>query len=568
MIGKPFSCESPVMLKTPDQKYRPFPPIALPERQWPSRTLAKPPIWCAVDLRDGNQALIDPMDSDRKRRLFDLMVRCGFREIEVGFPSASQTDYDFTRDLIETGRATKDIALQVLMPAREEFIDKTFEALAGVPKAIVHLYNSTSPTQRRVVFQKSREEIVAIAVSGAEHILKHVKARPETEWVFEYSPESFSATELDFAIEITEAVMSVWQPTPDRKAIVNLPATVECATPNVYADQIEYFGKHVKGRENLIISTHPHNDRGTAVAAAELSLLAGADRVEGTLFGNGERTGNVDLITLALNLYSQGVAPGLDFSNMPELVEIAEYCNQLPVHPRHPYAGELVFTAFSGSHQDAIRKGLRAMAPDGIWDVPYLPIDPADLGRAYEPIIRINSQSGKGGVAFVMEQDHGFNLPKKLQADFSALVQKITDDTKQALGSADLLKIFLAEYVQRKDPFRLLAYYERHDGDSWQGSFQLDEEGKPITIAASGNGLLDTFTKALSSHTSLALDILSYSEHAATRGSESKAIAYVETGSGKWESSFGVGEDTNTAMAALKAILSSLNRGLAKSSQA
>jgi len=549
------------MMDNPAKKYRPFPPVDLPGRKWPSRTIKKPPIWCSVDLRDGNQALVDPMDSERKMRLFDLLVRCGFSEIEVGFPSASQTDYDFTRQLIESGRA-KNVILQVLVPARAELIDQTFEALKGAPKAIVHLYNSTSPTQRRVVFQKEKHEITALAVEGATHIYKRMKDFPDTAWALEYSPESFTGTELDYAIEITEAVLDVWHPTPKHKAIVNLPATVEMATPNIYADQIEYFCENVRGRKNMIISVHPHNDRGTAVAAAELALMAGADRVEGTLFGNGERTGNVDLVTLALNLYSQGVDPGLDFSNISEIVKIAEHCNQLPVHPRHPYAGELVFTAFSGSHQDAIRKGLRARKPGDFWDIPYLPIDSADLGRAYEPIIRINSQSGKGGIAFVMEEDHGFNLPKKLQVEFGKIVQKITDDTKHAISSQALLETFLSEYAEGTEPYKFLDYTEQNEGEEWFVSFMLEKNGEPVSISSRGNGPLDALIKALSAHLELKLDILSYSEHAATVGSTSQAIAYIETGSDKWSSSFGVGTDTNIAVASMKAIISSINRGL------
>lgn len=551
------------MLKNPETKYRSFPPVNLPERSWPSQTLTQAPVWCAVDLRDGNQALIDPMDSDRKNRMFDLLIKAGFKEIEIGFPSASQTDYDFTRELIETGKA-KDAVLQVLVPARQELIKKTFEALKGAPRAIVHLYNSTSPTQRRVVFQKSEQEIIDLAVQGARWIIDEIKAHPETEWQLEYSPESFTGTELDYAIKITEAVMDVWQPTSQWRAIVNLPATVEMAMPNVYADQIEYFIRHVKGRENLIISLHPHNDRGTGVAAAEMALLAGADRVEGTLFGNGERTGNVDLVTLAMNMYTQGLNPGLDFSNIRAFVEAYEYCNQIAIHPRHPYAGELVFTAFSGSHQDAIRKGLAARGDSPVWDVPYLPIDPADVGRAYEPIIRINSQSGKGGVAFIMEQDHGIVLPRAMQADFSAHIQKITDETKHALGSDQILKAFMDEYVAQESPLKLIDYTEKHEGDRWQASFEIEADGKRQTIMGTGNGLLDAFIQALAAQMGRKVDIKSYSQHAATGGSGARAVAYVETSNGAWDSSFGVGIDTNIAIASMKAVLSSINRGLAQ----
>ncbi|MDD4615580.1 MAG: 2-isopropylmalate synthase [Alphaproteobacteria bacterium] len=545
----------------PSKKYRPFSPIDLPSRQWPSRTLVKAPIWCAVDLRDGNQALIDPMDSARKHMFFDMLVKCGFKEIEIAFPSASQTDFDFTRELIERGKA-KNVVLQVLTQAREELIDRTFEALSGAPQAIMHLYNSTSPVQRRVVFQKEPHEIVALAVQGAKQVLERVKQHPETKWMLEYSPESFTGTELDFALEITEAVLNVWQPTPDNKVIVNLPATVEMSTPNVYADQIEYFSNKVRGRENIILSVHPHNDRGTAVAASELALMAGAERLEGTLFGNGERTGNADLVTVALNLFSQGIDPGLDFSNIREIVKVVENCNQIPVHIRHPYAGDLVFTAFSGSHQDAIRKGLRARKDNEAWEVPYLPIDPADVGRAYEPIIRINSQSGKGGVAFILEQDHGFALPKKMQAEFSHVVQKITDKTKQAISSQQVLEAFLDEYVRCIEPFAFIGYQEKPVGEQCCGSFKLQKTGKPLAFEAAGNGLLDALTKGLSAHLGFPLDILSYTEHAATVGSTSNAIAYVETGSALWESSFGIGIDSNFVVASMKAILNSLNRGL------
>lgn len=551
-----------MFLSDPSKKYRPFPQIDLPERKWPTKIITKAPIWCAVDLRDGNQALVDPMDGDRKMRFFDLMVRRGFREIEVGFPSASQTDYDFLRELINTGRATEDVALQVLMPAREELIDRTFEGLEGAKKAIVHLYNSTNPTQRRVVFQKSKQEILDLAVQGAKHIHKRIQDYPSTKWIFEYSPESFSATELDYAIEVCNAVMDVFKPTKDNKIIFNLPATVELATPNVHADQIEYFCNKINNRDSLIISLHPHNDRGTAVAAAELGLLAGADRVEGTLFGNGERTGNVDIVALAMNMYTQGVAPGLDLSDINELVRVFEYCNQMPVHKRHPYAGELVFTAFSGSHQDAIRKGLKAQKDGEVWDVPYLPIDPDDLGRAYEPIIRINSQSGKGGVAFVLEEDYGLNLPRGLQVEFGKIIQDITDKLGGVLTPQNIWDAFSSEYLNVNTPFELLDHQESRSGDSWNVKVSLRENGKPVEISASGNGLLSSLVGAISKHTGLELDILSYSEHAAGKGSDAKAVAYVETGSKKWKSVFGVGMDTNVTLASMKAVLNAVNRGL------
>ncbi|MDB6090321.1 MAG: 2-isopropylmalate synthase, partial [Gammaproteobacteria bacterium] len=426
------------MLRTPSGKYRPFAPIDIPDRTWPSRTLTAPPAWCSVDLRDGNQALIEPMDSARKLRLFAQLVRIGFKEIETGFPSASQTEFNFMRELIEAERIPDDVTVQVLTQARPELIARTFESLRGVRRAIVHLYNSTSTTQRRVVFNFDRAGIVAIAVKGAALIKQLADAQPGTEWVFQYSPESFTGTELDFAVEICDAVTAVWEPTPARKAILNLPATVEMATPNVYADQIEWFSRHVARRDSVIISVHPHNDRGTGVAAAELAMMAGAERVEGTLFGNGERTGNVDIVTLALNLYTQGVAPGLDFSNINAIAHCAEACTQLPIHPRHPYVGDLVFTAFSGSHQDAIKKGLAARDAAGVWDVPYLPIDPSDLGRSYESIIRVNSQSGKGGVAYLLERDYQLVLPRRLQIEFSRVVQAAADTSGKELTSREL----------------------------------------------------------------------------------------------------------------------------------
>lgn len=551
------------MLPNPAGKYRPFAPIPMPRRTWPNRMIIEPPIWCAVDLRDGNQALTDPMNADRKQRLFDLLVRRGFRQIEIGFPSASQIDFDFTRTLIEGGHATAEIALQVLVPAREELIDRTFEALSGAPRAIIHLYNSTSPVQRRVVFQKSQKDTIELAVRGAKHILQVMADYPGTDWQLEYSPESFSATEVDFALDICNAVIETWQPAPGRKMIINLPATVEMSTPNVYADQVEYFGGKVIRRDSVILSVHPHNDRGTAVAAAELALMAGAERVEGTLFGNGERTGNVDLITLGLNLYSQGIHPGIDLSDVPELVRVAEYCNRLPVHPRHPYAGEMVFTAFSGSHQDAIRKALRGRTDADLWDVPYLPVDPADLGRLYEPIIRINSQSGKGGVAFVLEEDYGLCPPRRLQVEFSNLIQELADRTGKAVGSRDLWLCFASEYIDRESPYALLDYAERHEDESWRVEATLRHNDVIQTISAVGNGPIDAFVAALSEYGGLALDIRHYSEHAAHSGADARAVAYIELGGGDGPSRFGVGMDTNITMASLKAVISAVNRRLA-----
>src|ERR1700761_3341274 len=441
------------MLRHPSTKYQAFAPIDLKDRRWPNAVIAAPPTWCSVDLRDGNQALIEPMDAARKRRMFDMLVRIGFKEIEVGFPAASQTDFDFVRELIERGLVPDDVTIQVLTQARPELIARTYESLQGARRAIMHVYNSTSVAQRRVVFRTDRAGIVDIAVRGATVVREHALKQRDTEWVFQYSPESFTGTELDFAVEVCDAVNAVWEPTPARKSILNLPATVEMATPNVYADQIEWFGRHVARRDSIVLSVHPHNDRGTGVAAAELAVMGGADRVEGTLFGNGERTGNVDIVTLALNLYTQGVKPGLDFSNINEVARCAEACNQLPIHPRHPYVGDLVFTAFSGSHQDAIKKGFAALKPGALWDVPYLPIDPQDLGRTYDSIIRVNSQSGKGGVAYLLERDHQYVLPRRLQIEFSQVVQAAADATGKELTSDELAELFSAEYLRTSTPF-------------------------------------------------------------------------------------------------------------------
>src|ERR1700704_2491830 len=441
------------MLRNPSTKYRPFSPIDLQNRTWPGRVIAAPPLWCSVDLRDGNQALIEPMEAARKRRMFDRLVRSGFKEIEVGFPAASQTDFDFVREIIEQRLIPDDVTIQALTQARPELIARTYESLRGARRAIVHVYNSTSIAQRRVVFRTDRAGIVDIALRGATAVREYAEFDRSTEWVFQYSPESFTGTELDFAVEICDAVNSVWEPTPGHKSILNLPATVEMATPNVYADQIEWFLRHVNRRDSLILSVHPHNDRGTAVAAAELAVMAGAERIEGTLFGNGERTGNVDIVTLALNLYSQGIDPKLEFSNINEAARCAEACNQLPVHPRHPYAGDLVFTAFSGSHQDAIKKGLAVRGETDIWDVPYLPVDPSDLGRSYDSIIRVNSQSGKGGVAYLLERDYQLVMPRRLQIEFSQVVQSTADITGKELTSQEIWELFSDEYFAPRSPF-------------------------------------------------------------------------------------------------------------------
>jgi 2-isopropylmalate synthase len=547
------------------QKYRPFPPIPLADRQWPTRVMDTSPTWCSVDLRDGNQALVEPMGMERKCQMFDMLVQLGFKEIEVGFPAASQTDFDFVRFLIESERISEDVSVQVLTQARDHLIERTFAALEGAKRAIVHLYNSTSTLQRRVVFGMNRVDITRIAVKGAQRIKAIAADYPETQWTFQYSPESFTGTELDFAVAICEAVNDVWQPTPDNKVILNLPATVEMATPNVYADQIEWFARHISRRDGVVISIHPHNDRGTAVAAAELAMLAGADRVEGTLFGNGERTGNVDIVTLALNLFTQGVDPHLDLSDINGLVRTTEYCNQLPVHPRHPYAGDLVFTAFSGSHQDAIKKGLAANTGNPVWEVPYLPIDPADVGRTYEAVIRINSQSGKGGVAYVLEQEQGLKLPRSLQMEFSQVVQKVADTTGKELTPTALWSTFQDEYLATKEPFALLEHRDNPSGmilDKLTAT--VLENGKERIIAGSGNGPIDAFVDAMSHHCSLTIRVADYHEHAIGAGADARAVAYVEIQVADKPTLFGVGIHENIVTASLRAVVSALNRAVAQ----
>jgi 2-isopropylmalate synthase len=547
------------MLRTPSGKYRPFAPVSLPDRTWPGRTLNAAPAWCSVDLRDGNQALIEPMTSARKLRMFEQLVRMGFKEIEIGFPAASQTEFNFTRELIEGGRIPEDVTVQVLTQARPELITRTFESLRGVRRAIVHLYNSTSTTQRRVVFKLDRAGIVAIAVKGAELIRKLGELQSGSQWIFQYSPESFTGTELDFAVEICDAVTAVWEPTPTRKAILNLPATVEMATPNIYADQIEWFSRHVARRDSVIISVHPHNDRGTGVAAAELAMLAGAERVEGTLFGNGERTGNVDIVTLALNLYTQGVAPGLDFSNINAIAHCAQACTQLPIHPRHPYVGDLVFTAFSGSHQDAIKKGLAALDPAGIWDVPYLPIDPADVGRSYESIIRVNSQSGKGGIAYLLERDYQLALPRRLQIEFSRVVQAAADTSGKELTSRELWDLFEAEYLTATGPMAYRSHQLTTSGDGADRermTLQIQDGGSSVILHGSGTGPIDAAVRALN----LPIDVVGYGEHSCGTGSDAVAVAYVEVSTSNGVLLFGVGRHSNIITASLLALISGVNR--------
>ena len=547
------------MLRNAAAKYRPFAPIDLPDRNWPTRSPAVAPAWCSVDLRDGNQALIEPMDVARKLRLFEQLVAIGFQEIEIGFPAASQTEYAFVRQLIEQQLIPAHVTVQVLTQSRPELIRRTFESLRGVRRAIVHLYNSTSTLQRRVVFKSDRAGVIQLAVQGAVQIRELAQQQPDTDWHFQYSPESFTGTELDFAVEICDAVTAEWQPTPEHKAILNLPATVEMAMPNVYADQIEWFCRHVQRRDSVIISLHPHNDRGTGVAAAELALLAGAERIEGTLFGNGERTGNVDIVTLALNLYTQGIDPKLDFSNINAIARCAEYCTQLPVHPRHPYVGELVFTAFSGSHQDAIKKGLAALEPAAQWEVPYLPIDPADVGRSYESIIRVNSQSGKGGVAFLLERDYQLLLPRKLQIEFSQVVQRAADASGKELSSQELMQLFEAEYLAEAAPLSYRAHQLSISGDGADReriALQLLEGKTSLTLHGSGTGPIDAAVRALD----LPIDVVGYHEHACGSGSDATAVAYVEISVSRGVQLFGVGRHSNIITASLLALLSAVNR--------
>lgn len=547
------------MLKQPSKKYRAFAPIGLSDRRWPNQVITQAPQWCSVDLRDGNQALIEPMDAARKLKMFELLVKTGFKEIEVGFPAASQTDFDFVRHIIDNNLIPDDVTIQVLTQARAELIARSFEALRGARRAIVHLYNSTSTVQRRVVFNLDQQGIIDIAVRGAECVRKHAEQQPDTEWVFQYSPESFTGTELDFAVQVCNAVNAVWQPTPARKAIINLPATVEMATPNVYADQVEWFCRNVQHRDALIISVHPHNDRGTAVAAAELAVMAGADRVEGTLFGNGERTGNVDVVTLAMNLYTQGVDPQLDFSNINEAARIAEHCNQLPIHPRHPYVGDLVFTAFSGSHQDAIKKGFAARKEDELWEVPYLPIDPRDLGRTYESVIRVNSQSGKGGIAYLLERDYDLVLPRRLQIEFSQVVQGVTDATGKELSSAEIWSLFESEYLKQRGAYDYRSHQltTAQDGsDNEKLSIKLSYRGQGAVFNGTGNGPISALIDALG----LQCDVLSYEERSMGSDSNAQAVAFVEITTPARVTLFGVGMHRNIVSASLVAVLSAINR--------
>jgi 2-isopropylmalate synthase len=551
--------------RMPVHKYRPYPAVNLADRKWPSRTITTAPIWCSVDLRDGNQALVAPMSVDEKKEMFRLLVDMGFKEIEIGFPSASQTEYDFMRLLIETHLIPDDVTIQVLTQAREHLIKKTFEAIRGARQAIVHLYNSTSELQRRVVFRMEKKEIIALAVSATALVKTEAEKISETDIRFQYSPESFTGTEHDFAVEICEAVMDTWKPSSYKKMILNIPATVEMSTPNVYADRVELFCRSIKDRERAIVSVHAHNDRGTAVASTELALLAGADRVEGTLFGNGERTGNVDIVTVALNLFSQGIDPRLDFSNIDRITGVYERTARIPVHVRHPYAGELVYTAFSGSHQDAINKGMKALASKtDYWEVPYLPIDPADVGRTYESIIRINSQSGKGGVAYLMEREYGLTLPAGMHSEFARIIQDISDRTGVEVTASIVWNAFDAEYLRAGAPYSLAHCKIGQNGGydntcSVEISASVANRGNIEDIRGKGNGPIDAFSNALKSKFGLEFRLLSYYEHAIDKGSDSRAAAYIQIESGGRQY-WGTGIDTSIDRASFKAILSALNR--------
>lgn len=547
--------------RMPFEKYTPFLPIVLKDRTWPNVVIEKAPTWCSVDLRDGNQALIDPMDPTRKLRMFTELVKMGFKEIEVGFPSASQPDFDFVRHLIESDLIPDDVTIQVLVQCRQELIERTYECIQGAPRAIVHFYNSTNPLQREVVFGLDKEGIKDIAVNGARLCKKLEATVGDTIVRYEYSPESFTLTEPEYAIEVCEAVMDVIEPTPDSPIILNLPATVECYSPNVYGDVIEWFCRTIKNRSAVVVSLHPHNDRGCAVAAAEFGVMAGADRVEGTLFGNGERTGNVDVITLAMNLFAYGVDPELDISDIDSLRRTAEYCNRLPVHPRHPYAGDLVYTAFSGSHQDAIKKGLTKLPDDySVWGVPYLPIDPKHVGRSYEAVIRVNSQSGKGGVAYVMKEEHGFDLPRRLQIEFSKTIQHIAEDSGTEISPSLMWDAFRAEYVPDEPRFELRSH-EMHTKEGRSSVFaQLVVDGAAVTVVGEGAGPVEAFVHALTAQWQEEFDVIDYAEHAIGRGSDAQAVAYVETSGERGEIRWGLGQDPNITTATLRAVLSAFER--------
>lgn len=551
------------MLKNPAAKYRPFAPVGLKDRTWPDAVLTKPPVWCSVDLRDGNQALIEPMDLPRKVKMFQALVKIGFKEIEVGFPSASQIEYDFVRKLIEEDLIPDDVTIQVLTQAREHLIRRTFESLQGAKRAIVHLYNATAPVMRKVVLGLSEDGIVELAVTNAKLFKEIAAEHPETQWTFEYSPEMFSGTELPFVKRVVDAVTEVWQPTPQHKCIINLPSTVEHSTPNIFADMIEWMHRNLARRDSIVMSIHPHNDRGTGTAAGEFAIMAGGDRLEGCLFGNGERTGNLDLVNVALNLYTQGVNPGLDFSDIDEIRRVVEHCNQLPVHPRHPYVGELVYTSFSGSHQDAIKKAFAARKEGDIWVMPYLPIDPKDLGRSYDAVIRVNSQSGKGGIAYLLESEYGLELPRRLQIEFSQVVQAVMDTSGKELSARDIHDVFTREYGLNE--VTSPRYRVQEEGENAQGvrmtTLQADVrlEGSTLAIEGAGNGPIEAFVEGLAAAVGESVRVLDYHEHAVGAGANAQAVAYLELRVGE-RTLFGVGMDANIVSASLKAIVSGLLR--------
>jgi len=557
------------MLKNPATKYRPFAPVRLKDRTWPDAVITKAPIWCSVDLRDGNQALIEPMNAERKLRMFETLVKLGFKEIEVGFPSASQTDFDFVRSLIEENRIPDDVTIQVLTPAREPLIRRTFEALKGARRAILHYYNAVAPIMRDVVFNMSKDEVLSeLAVKHARLVQELAARQPDTQWVFQYSPEMFSGAELEFSKQIVDAVTEVWQSSPSNPCIINLPSTVEHSTPNIFADMIEWMHRNLQRRDGIILSVHPHNDRGTGTAAGEFAIMAGVDRVESCLFGNGERTGNVDVVNIALNLYTQGVDPKLDFSNIDAVRETVEYCNQLPVHPRHPYVGDLVYTSFSGSHQDAIKKAFSARKESDIWVMPYLPIDPKDLGRSYEAVIRVNSQSGKGGITYLLEHEYGLSLPRRLQIEFSQVVQADMDASGKEVTAKDIWRIFEREYLASAQPYAYVAHHLVEDStrDSVELKSEVSVGGERKQVVGSGNGPIDAFVAALSRLAGVPIAVVDYHEHAIGAGADAAAVTYIELRVGDASSSqrtlFGVGKDANIVTASFKAILSGLNRAL------
>lgn len=549
------------MLQNPASKYQPFVPVRLTDRTWPDAVVSKPPVWCSVDLRDGNQALIEPMDIERKIRMFEQLVKIGFKEIEVGFPSASQIEFDFMRKLIEEKRIPDDVTVQVLTQAREHLIRRTFEALEGVPRAIVHLYNATAPVMRRVVLGMSEDEIVELARTNAQLFKEIAAEHPNTDWTFEYSPEMYSDTEVEFSKRVIDAVTDVWQPTPQKKCIINLPTTVEHSSPNIFADMVEWTHRNLQRRDSIVLSVHPHNDRGTGTATAEMALLAGADRLEGCLFGNGERTGNLDIVNVALNMYIQGINPGLDFSDIDGIRATVEYCNQLPVHPRHPYVGELVYTSFSGSHQDAIKKAFAARKDGDIWDMPYLPIDPKDLGRSYEAVIRVNSQSGKGGISYLLEAEYGLQLPRRLQIEFSQVVQHEMDTLGTEFTAADLWRIFRKEFSM--DISQVPQYRMAEENGVVTMNAKLNWDGQERVLEGQGNGAIDAFVQALSQSLGRSVRVMNYAEHAVGEGANAQAVAYVEVRVDDGQTMFGVGMDANIVSASIRAIMSGLRRAAA-----